>query len=94
MLLGKRNGRFPTVVIGRGSDIANYMKTWAYDENRGPVVYDTIICEESFYRLGRVWNHDGSMLCRQDAIVCDLIGLFQPRITRDIYRGKLYINGE
>lgn len=39
------------------------------------------------------WNHDGSRLSHDDSMVSDMVGVFQPQITRDIYKGKLILHG-
>ncbi len=39
-------------------------------------------------------HYDGSSLSFDDQMVCDLIGEFQPMLTRGVYKSKLYINGE
>ena len=40
------------------------------------------------------WYHDGSRLSKEDEMVCELLEIFQPDITVDVFEGKLYINGE
>ena len=39
-------------------------------------------------------RHDNSRLSFQDRMVCELINIFQPDVTLDIYGGRLYINGD
>ena len=43
---------------------------------------------------GGVWYHDGSRLSHVDKVVSDLVTVFQPRITQDVVRRKLVLNGE
>jgi len=38
-------------------------------------------------------SSDGTFLSRQDQMISDLIGIFQPTATRDIQRGRLLVNG-
>lgn len=47
---------------------------------------------DSFIREPR--RYDNSCLSAKDQMVCDLVGEFQPRATRDIYQGRLILNGE